>query len=138
MKPAAAMLKHGLSRRRLRISGSLRTTRRDNGSNHTVLTCITPRSSDPSALGCTAPGLPPSTAWIVGSTRGGRWYADATTIMQAINGSDIAIGPSSREKAHRKHGRRPRDDCTRGHSARAIYRIRHLKKTYRSDIQQFL
>jgi hypothetical protein len=37
-----------------------------------VLICITPKSSDPSVLRCATPGAPPSTAWMDGSTRGGR------------------------------------------------------------------
>jgi hypothetical protein len=48
-----------------------------------VLICITPKSSDPSVLRWIVPGAPPSTAWIAGSTRGGRWLMPAMKAMQA-------------------------------------------------------
>src|SRR3978361_1050198 len=54
-----------------------------------VLTCIRARLAVPFGLIRTWLILPPSTAWMDGRTRGGRWQKLAATAMQARNGTLI-------------------------------------------------
>ena len=66
------MLKHGSKISRLRTASSVMPVMAANRGTHNVFTCITPRSAEPSVFRLIVPGLPPSTTWMDGKTRGGR------------------------------------------------------------------